>query len=584
MDIGSLGVSVRELADRRWPWWLVAILGIACVVVGAVLVAARFGSLKALVAWVAAALILIGLAQLVTARTWWSRLLGALWIVIGLCAVLVAGLTLRATAWIVGLALLIGGIVKLASVVTGTSDDRLVSALMGAALLIAGVFAIAWQDATILILALIFGLATVLFGFGLIARALRLRRAAEGDQVPGPHRWPRWLRITGAAALLLLAIGAVSISVKLNRAVPAPAAFYTAPTTLPNGTGTIIRSEIIDGFEPGATTYRVLYTSTGYDGQPAAISGLIFIPAGTPPAEPRNIVSFTHGTVGVAVNCAPSGLKSAAEAPVFEGLHEFLAAGYVVTATDYQGLGTQGPHPYLVGAAEASNALDLVRAAHSLPQAHAGTTFVTWGHSQGGHASLFSGQNAKAYAPGLHLAGVAAGAPPSDLPALLDVNLKTTAGKVLVAMLLKSWSQVFPGADLDKVATPAAVPAIDKIAKYCLFKQFLATVPSSLVLGVTFLNNLPTDTEPWKTHLAYNAPGNEPTGVPILITQGENDPIVDPALTTKLAGKLCSQGETVQLNTYPGVQHADAGHIAIPDVTAWIADRFAGKPAPTTCT
>jgi hypothetical protein len=31
-----------------------------------------------------------------------------------------------------------------------------------------------------------------------------------------------------------------------------------------------------------------------------------------------------------------------------------LQRGYVVTATDYPGLGTAGPHPYLVGSAKAA--------------------------------------------------------------------------------------------------------------------------------------------------------------------------------------------------------------------------------------
>jgi uncharacterized membrane protein HdeD (DUF308 family)/pimeloyl-ACP methyl ester carboxylesterase len=575
------GWAVRNLAERRWPWWLVGLLGAACVLVGAVLVAARFGSLKTLVIWVAVGLVVIGSAQLLTARTWWSRLLGLAWIITGVAAVFVPGLTLRATALIIGIALLVGGVVKLVSAIQATSDDRLVASLTGTAAVVAGVLALAWQDATILILSILFGFATILFGFGQIVRALRLRRTPPGGR-PAPYRWPRWLRITAASAALLLAVGGVAVSVRLNRAVPTPTAFYTAPTTLPDGLGSIVRSEIVAGFTPGATTYRVLYTSTGYDGERTAVSGLIFVPVGEPPTRPRDIVSFTHGTVGIAVNCAPSALPSVAGTRVFEGLDLFLAAGYIVTATDYQGLGTPGPHPYLVGLSAAHNALDLVRAAGQLPDAHAGTRYVTWGHSQGGHSSLFTGQTAAGYAPELRLVGVAAGAPPSDLPGLLEVNMKTLPGKALIAMLVKSWSDVYD-ISLNGVVLPSARPAIDKIAKYCLFKQFLAAVPSSLMLGVAFLGDSPAGTEPWKTLFVTNAPGNQPIGVPVLLTQGDADTIIDPALTTKLAGRLCERGERVQLRSYPGVGHPDAGFIAAPDAAGWIADRFAGEPAPTTC-
>ncbi|MEU4605458.1 lipase family protein [Kribbella sp. NPDC023972] len=187
------------------------------------------------------------------------------------------------------------------------------------------------------------------------------------------------------------------------------------------------------------------------------------------------------------------------------------------------------------------------------------------------------------YSPDLKLVGVAAGARPADLPALLDVNLKTLPGKVLVAMLLQSWSEVYDDASIEKIVKPGARPSIS-IAGYCLFKQFLAAVPSALLLDLTFISNAPVDTEPWKTHFAANAPGGQRTGVPILMTQGEADPIIAPAVTTKLAQMLCTSGKQLQLRTYPGVEHVDAGFKAAPDVAAWIADRFAGKPAPTTCT
>ena len=47
------------------------------------------------------------------------------------------------------------------------------------------------------------------------------------------------------------------------------------------------------------------------------------------------------------------------------GLNQMLAQGYVVTATDYPGLGTQGIHPFLIGVSEDRAVLDSVRAARS---------------------------------------------------------------------------------------------------------------------------------------------------------------------------------------------------------------------------
>ncbi len=129
-----------------------------------------------------------------------------------------------------------------------------------------------------------------------------------------------------------------------------------------------------------------------------------------------------------------------------QGLTQFLAHGDVVVATDYPGLGLAGPHPYLVGASEARAALDLVRAAHNLPEAHAGTRFAVWGHSQGGQAALFAVGLAPSYAPDLQLVGAAAAAPVTDIAALLNQPADDPLWGALLAYTVASWSQVRPEA------------------------------------------------------------------------------------------------------------------------------------------
>ena len=183
------------------------------------------------------------------------------------------------------------------------------------------------------------------------------------------------------------------------------------------------------------------------------------------------------------------------------------------------------------------------------------------------------------------LAGVAAGAPVPNLIDLFKVNITTTVGKILIAMALQSWAKVYDDANLDQIVTPVARPIVAKVARNCLYnpKQILASVPASHALDLTFLHTPPWETEPWKTIAEKNNPGATPTHAPILITQGDADPIVAPDVTKRFVSTLCKNGETVELRLYPGVKHLDAGHLAAPDVTRWIADRFAGKPAPTSC-
>jgi predicted esterase len=109
-------------------------------------------------------------------------------------------------------------------------------------------------------------------------------------------------------------------------------------------------------------------------------------------------------------------------------------------------------------------------------------------------------------------------------------------------------------------------------------------VPGSLALNLSFLHRPLWNAEPWNTIVQENTPGQSRTNVPMLIVQGDMDPIVAPDVTTRLVDKLCAAGETVELRMLKGTAHLDAGHVAVPDVVDWIADRFAGEPPPTTCT
>ncbi len=94
--------------------------------------------------------------------------------------------------------------------------------------------------------------------------------------------------------------------------------------------------------------------------------------------------------------------------------------GWAVVVTDYAGLGTAGPHPYLIGEGEARSVLDATRAARQLDDISLSTETVVWGHSQGGHAALWTGQLAPTYAPDVGVIAVAAMAPAANLPALIE--------------------------------------------------------------------------------------------------------------------------------------------------------------------
>lgn len=271
-------IELKKAIGRHLPWWLVVLIGAACVALGAVLTADPFRSLTVLTWLVGAALVVSGVGELTSAedesRPWLSRLVGVIWIIGGVLAVAWPGLTIGALAITAGIALVLGGAAKVYSALTGSGDERLILGLSGLTNVVVGILALSWPDVTVLVLAVLFGVSTVLFGLGQIAIGLKLRGGAD-EPWAERRRWPRTLRLIGTAAALVLALGGMAISVSIDRASPAPPGeFYTAPSPLPDGPlGTIIRSDVMEGYHAGATTYRVLYKSTGTTASPRRRAG-----------------------------------------------------------------------------------------------------------------------------------------------------------------------------------------------------------------------------------------------------------------------------------------------------------------------
>src|SRR6185437_12274667 len=139
-----------------------------------------------------------------------------------------------ASAWIVvGISMVLGGLTRVAGAVRGGVEDRVIAGLAGAASVIFGVLALSWQDITVLILGLLVGPSVVIFGLGQLLTAGRVSRR---------HR-PRWLRASGAAAAVLLALALVAVSAVIHRSVSSPDAFYKPPSTIPARPGALLRTE-----------------------------------------------------------------------------------------------------------------------------------------------------------------------------------------------------------------------------------------------------------------------------------------------------------------------------------------------------
>jgi acetyl esterase/lipase len=361
----------------------------------------------------------------------------------------------------------------------------------------------------------------------------------------------------------------------------AETAFYEATAAeLAGEPGSIIRFEELPVYPIGSRGYRILYRSIGLKGEPIAVSAAIAVPHAH--GSNRPVVAWAHPTTGVARRCAPS--LHGAVLKTVPGIDEMIKRGFVVVATDYPGLGTAGHHPYLVGISEGRAVLDSVRAARAFEKAAAGDSFAAWGHSQGGHAALFAGQLAKSYAGELKLVGIATAAPASELGKLFEADEKTTAGHGLTALTLVAWSRLYD-ISLDGVVAAGKTSYVEKIGAECITStvDLIADLEAANHLKTKFLIADPVTTPPWDKITAENVPGQAPPGGPIFIAQGTFDEVVDPSVTENFADRLCKKGAAVRYFSVPGASHETIAQVSAWAAVAWIADRFAGAPAPTSC-
>jgi hypothetical protein len=333
--------------------------------------------------------------------------------------------------------------------------------------------------------------------------------------------------------------------------------------------------EIIDSVEilapAGIRAWMVVYGSTGLDGEPVAVSGLVLAPTDPPSGSGYPIIAWAHGTTGIADMCAPS------RTGVYSAPIDLAANGYVISATDYQGLGTEGVHPYIIGISEGRSVLDSIRAAQNLAGAHAGTETVIAGLSQGGHAALWAGQLAPTYAPDLDIRGALAGSPPADLSAFASWTFEAAgAGRIettFAPMLLYGvWSATYG------LPLPFLTDGGQRIAA----SAPEGCDPSGLTAN-PYVSD-PTLIPEWSQRLNENSPGATQTDIPYLVVSPSDDALVSYDSQVSGVGALCAVGDTVELRTVSGGHDAMLASSAVWGAALdWIEARFAGTTASSTC-
>ena len=386
----------------------------------------------------------------------------------------------------------------------------------------------------------------------------------------------------GALALtLVVVLGGATGATTVSKKIPAPEglpSFYAVPASLAKAKpGQLLKSEKVAAPDIDGTTYRVMYASTSLiDDSPVAVTGLFVVPDGPAPKGGFPVVSWAHGTNGMADECA----VSVAPKGLAELANGLTGQGWLVVATDQRGEGTPGLHPYIAGFAAARDAIDIVRASRQLKAAHASKDYVVWGHSQGGHTAMFTHNIAADYAPELTLDGVVAGAPPSQFN-LIYTFLKTSPFKYYLLMAAGGINAAYGDevAPLDEVLTPDGIDLLSVLEGGCsgYVRDETVNVQIDDVLRAD-----PFTIPAWRALLTENDPQSFDTAndIPLLIIHGGADEQIPTASSALLQDHLCGIGQGLERWVYPGQSHAGVVGPSAPDMVQWITQRFDGSGAP----
>ncbi|HVY88143.1 MAG TPA: lipase family protein [Hyphomonadaceae bacterium] len=362
--------------------------------------------------------------------------------------------------------------------------------------------------------------------------------------------------------------------------------FYDPAGPAPAKPGTMIRTET----QPPETSLasagqgiRILYSSTdGLDGKtPIAVSGSLFLPKGDAPASGWPLIAWAHGTVGVADKCAPSFNKRSERDTIY--LNHWLDQGYAVVASDYQGLGTPGGHPYLATKPEAFSVLDSIRAVQGVADYHIGKPVVLVGQSQGGGGAFATAGEAATYAPEIDIRGtVATGTPyftATAAPVVRDPNAVegVFAYTLFILHLVHQADKSF---DPDAIMTEAAKPVFALTRTGCLGDVGKAIVAANLSQAKAFTTDPTATTSKYYPLMAYST---LKVKGPVFMGTGGKDHDVPPPGQQRLFDDACAAGTVIERHVYADLDHSGTVNGSLKDSTPFVKKAFAGEAIAGTC-
>ena len=359
--------------------------------------------------------------------------------------------------------------------------------------------------------------------------------------------------------------------------------------------GTIHHREAIDTSIAGAQAWRIRYSSRDYRGNPTESTGLVIAPEKA--SDNRPIVTWAHGTTGLGDAACPSSIPDPArELTIYftpesshvidygvPGLQNFIDAGWVVCATDYQGLGTPGMHHYMVNRTNALDALNIVHAARIM-DVGAGTQFGCMGWSQGGAAAAAVAELDAQDFGDLTLVGIVPMSPgliPLAMPALVGASLGAPTGPpgppdAHFIMMLAGNAAAHPELHLSDLLSPLGVSIIDGAWNIQPVHHLNDTIGRLTRLEGAIFDVNAQAVPAWEAAVSAGSALQQKPVCPVFVAMDTFDGgTVSPVVWQQAyVAKVQAMGGTITSKEYPQADHFRLPGMCVADAFDWLKSQF----------
>jgi hypothetical protein len=374
--------------------------------------------------------------------------------------------------------------------------------------------------------------------------------------------------------------------------VPPPQSdpFYASPNPLPTvPPGAVLDSRPVDvsalGLPLPVRAWQIKYRSTDAHGQPDTAIATVVLPAGAAPPGGRPLLAYDPANDSLAPTCRPSYTMVQGLEPEEALMALALGRNWAIVVSDYTYTPSSGGGllDFTAGVPTGYAVLDGVRAAERfapLGLGGAGTPVGIWGYSGGGLASTWAAEEQPGYAPELNVRGVAAGGVPPNVKVVAK-NIDGTAFFGIALAGVWGLNQAYPEYDIGGALNDAGRQAVASISTECIAQYTVQFAFHHLNDYTTVPDTI--DLPSFQPLLNLDTLGQHVPTAPIYAYHAYNDELIPYGSAHALWSKYCAEGVRVDLQTSFLDDHISYAVTGAPGAVQYLADRFAGTPAPSNC-